>query len=248
MLTSRPWRDALRQCWRDDLWSDPEIARYCQPPQSDNAPVAAEPGLVIAFPTSLNLAENFFGKPLLGGETTYSSSDYAVKLYGAGIRFDGYDALAVKSAEGLATEPNVYLVPVGADYMRAPAGTKRETLSFKVVDKVMPVPYDGGALNSLLQSGDWLPALSSGDSAATIRRHSTMPVLGGEVTSTRLFGRSVRNGRWLLVIPASSLSSDRVAALKTFIEGLDTDKDGQIDVPGVSDIELGFRAYSRSGN
>ena len=140
------------------------------------------------------------------------------------------------------------LAPDGADYMRAPAGTKRETLAFNVVDQVMPVPYDGGALNSVLQSGDWLAALSSGDSAATIRRHSTKPVLGGAVTSTRLVGRSVWNDRWLLVIPASSLSSDRVAALKTFIEGLDTDKDGQIDVPGVSDIELGFRAYSRSGN
>ena len=51
-----------------------------------------------------------------------------------------------------------------------------------------------------------------------------------------------------LVIPASSLSSDRVNALKTFINGLDTDKDGKLDVPGVSDIELGVKTYSRSGN
>ena len=51
-----------------------------------------------------------------------------------------------------------------------------------------------------------------------------------------------------LVIPASSLSSDRVNALNTFIHGLDSDKDGQIDIPGVSDIEIGLRAYSRSGN
>ena len=76
-----------------------------------------------------------------------------------------------------------------------------------------------------------------------------MSVLGGdEATSTRLVGRSVWNDRWLLVIPASALSSDRVNALKTFINGLDADHDGQIDVPGVSDIEIGFKAYSRSGN
>jgi hypothetical protein len=76
-----------------------------------------------------------------------------------------------------------------------------------------------------------------------------MVVLGGdEVTSKRLIGRSVWNDRWLLVIPASSLSSERVNALKTFIHGLDTNKDGQVDVPGVSDIQIGFRAYSRSGN
>ena len=69
-----------------------------------------------------------------------------------------------------------------------------------------------------------------------------------DVTSKRLIGRSVWNDRWLLVIPASSLSSERVNALKTFIHGLDTNKDGRVDVPGVSDIQIGFRAYSRSGN
>ena len=62
------WRDALSAHWRDDIFSDPEVARYCQPPQNDAAPLAAEPGLVITVPTTINLAENFFGKPLLGGE------------------------------------------------------------------------------------------------------------------------------------------------------------------------------------
>jgi hypothetical protein len=242
------WRNALRACWRDDLWSDPEIARYCQPPQGSSAS-AAEPGLVISFPTAVNLAENFFGRPLLGGETTYSSSDYAVKIAGVGLSFEGYSDLAVESPEGLAAEPNVYLVPVGLDYMRAPAGTDRETLAFRVVDQVLPVPYDGGALASVVEGDDWVSALASGDGAAVIRRHSTMPVLGGSATaSTRLVGRSVWNDRWLLVIPAGSLSSDRAAALRTFINGLDADKDGRIDVPGVSDIRLGLKAYSRSGN
>ena len=113
----------------------------------------------------------------------------------------------------------------------------------------MPIPYDSNSLAGLLGNPDWISTLSAGDDAATIRRHSTMAVLGGdEVTSKRLIGRSVWNDRWLLVIPASSLSSDRVNALKTFIHGLDSDKDGQVDVPGVSDIQIGFRAYSRSGN
>ena len=133
--------------------------------------------------------------------------------------------------------------------MRTPAGTTRKTLAFKVIDQVMPIPYDSNSLAGLLGNPDWISTLSAGDDAATIRRHSTMSVLGGdEVTSKRLIGRSVWNDRWLLVIPASSLSSDRVNALKTFIHGLDTDKDGQVDVPGVSDIEIGFRAYARSGN
>ncbi|MCR5752056.1 MAG: LamG domain-containing protein [Kiritimatiellae bacterium] len=240
------WRDALMSCWRDNLWADPEIARYCQPPQNDSAPLSAEPGLVIAFPTAINLAENFFGRPLLGGETTYSSSDYAVKIAGVGLKFDGYDNLALKMSDGLAVEPNVYLVPVGLDYMRTPAGTSRKTLSFRVVDEVVPVPYEDIA--SAVSGDDWVAAIASCNDAAVIRRHSTMPVQGSGTSSTRLVGRSVWNDRWLLVIPASSLSSDRVTALKTFINGLDTDKDGMVDVPGVSDIEIGIKAYSRNGN
>ena len=244
------WRDALRACWRDDILSDPEFRRYCQPPQpAEGAVVGSEPGLVISFPTTINLAENLFGRSLLGGESTFSSSDYAVRLYGTGVRFKGYNALAVKAPSGLATTPNIYLVPTGRDYMRTPVGATRAVLAFKVLDQVMPIPYDADDLTARLKDPDWFSTLSGGDAAAEIRRHSTMAVTAGdEVTSTRLVGRSAWNDRWLLVIPASSLSSDRVNALKTFINGLDSDKDGQIDVPGVSDIEIGFRAYSRSGN
>ena len=243
------WRDALSAAWRDDILSDPEFRRYCQPPASDTASVVSEPGLVIAFPTTINLAENFFGRPLLGGEATFSSSDYAVRIHGAAVRFKGYAPLAVQSADGLAALPNVYLVPVGRDYMRAPVGSSRETLAFRVVDEVMPIPYDTNDMPELLKDANWISTLYGGDESATIRRHSTMSATtGDETTSTRLIGRSAWNDRWILVIPASSLSSDRVNALRTFIHGLDSDKDGRIDVPGVSDIEIGLRVYSRSGN
>ena len=204
---------------------------------------------MIPFSTAVNLAENFFGKPLLGGETTFSSSDYAVKIHSVGVRFEGYDALATPTADGLAVEPNVYLVPVGRDYMRAPAGTTRETLAFRVVDQVLPLPYAVGS--SELDDEGWVASFSgldgTTDSAATIRRHSTLRA-GEDIDNSRLVGRSVWNDRWLLVIPASSLSSDRARALETFIKGMDSDKDGRIDVPGVSDIVLGIKAYSRSGN
>jgi hypothetical protein len=165
------------------------------------------------------------------------------------VRFKGYAPLAVQSADGLAALPNVYLVPVGRDYMRAPVGSSRETLAFRVVDEVMPIPYDTNDMPELLKDANWISTLYGGDESATIRRHSTMSATtGDETTSTRLIGRSAWNDRWILVIPASSLSSDRVNALRTFIHGLDSDKDGRIDVPGVSDIEIGLRVYSRSGN
>jgi hypothetical protein len=241
------WRQALQGYWTDDIMSNSEFLRHCQPPQYGVA--TREPGLVIPFSTTVNLAENFFGKPLLGGETTFSSSDYAVKINAVGIDFVGYDGLTIASADGLAVEPNVYLVPVGLDYMRAPAGTTRKTLSFKVMDQVLPLPYEVGSAE--LNAMDWLATFSgldgTTDSSATIRRHSTIRV-SGDLSSSRLVGRSVWNDRWLLVIPASSLSSDRVRALKTFINGLDTDKDGRIDIPGVADIRIGIKSYARQGN
>ena len=244
------WRRELAKYVVDDIFADREVGRYCQPPQGgDGAARLAEPGFVIPFSSTVNLAENFFGKPLLGGETTFSSSDYAVKIGAVGVDFSGYGDLAVATAQGLAADPNIYLVPVGHDYMRTPAGTNRRTLMFTVVDQVLPLPYTVGSTE--LNDEDWFATFSgldgTVDSAATIRRHSTMGV-GGETTSSRLVGRSVWNDRWLLVIPASSLSSDRVNAIKTFVNGLDTDSDGQIDIPGVSDIRIGIRASSRSGN
>ena len=229
------WKDELSKYVVDDIFANGEVARHCQPPAGRTAAVK-EPGLVIPFATSINNAENFFGKTLQGGESQFSSSDYATKINAIGVDFNGYDALTVQSADGLATEPNVYLVPVGRDYMRAPAGTDRRTIAFSVVDQVLPLPYAVGSTE--LDDVNWISTFSgfdgTSDSAATIRRHSTLRA-GPEIASTRLVGRSVWNDRWLLVIPAASLNADREKGLKTFLSG-------------VKDIRLGIKAYSRHGN
>ena len=65
---------------------------------------------------------------------------------------------------------------------------------------------------------------------------------------TRLVGRSAWNTKWLLVIPAGSLGADRETALAAFVDGQDTNRDGSPDSPGVSDILLGLKTYSHSGN
>jgi hypothetical protein len=59
--------------------------------------------------------------------------------------------------------------------------------------------------------------------------------LPGAPYDTRLVGRSVWNTRWVLIIPASSLSSSTTTALDTFIES-------------VGDIKLLLETYSYSGN
>ena len=230
------WQRELRKYWVDDINSHSDFARHCQPLQSENPTAVKEPGLVIPFSTSINNAENFFGRTLQGGESQFSSADYATKIAAVGVDFVGYDALTTQTTTGLATEPNIYLVPVGTDYMRAPAGIMRKVLGWSVVDQVMPLPYTVGSTQ--LDDESWISTMSgldgTSDSAATIRRHSTLRA-GNDFTSTRLVGRSVWNDKWLIVIPASSLNADRTQALETFING-------------VSDIKLGIKAYSRRGN
>ena len=230
------WRRELRKYWVDDINANADYARHCQPLQSENPTAVKEPGLIIPFSTSINNAENFFGRTLQGGESQFSSADYATKIAAVGVDFSGYDRLATQTSTGLATEPNIYLVPVGTDYMRAPAGTRRAVLGWNVVDQVMPLPYTIGSAQ--LDDEAWISTMSgldgTTDSAAVVRRHSTLRA-GGDFTSTRLVGRSVWNDKWLLVIPASSLNADRTRALETFING-------------IGDIRLGLKAYSRQGN
>ena len=243
------WRRELAKYKVDDIFANEEVKRYCKPLQSVNStPGEPEPGFIIPFSTTVNLAENVFGKPLIGGDDAFSSSDYAIRIQAVGVDFVGYNALTVATQLGLGAEPDIYLVPVGNDYMRTPSGRSNQILAYKVIDQVLPLPYQVGA--SELSDDDWLASFTgldgTVDSAATIRRHSTMRV-GSETTSTRLVGRSVWNDRWLLVIPAASLSSNRAQAFKTFINGLDSDADGVIDIPGVSDIRLGIKASARGG-
>ena len=229
------WRRELKKYWVDDIRSNADFARHCQPLASE-AVVVKEPGLIIPFATSVNSAENFFGRTLQGGESQFSSADYATKIAAVGVDFIGYDKLTAQTVDGLAVEPNVYLVPVGSDYMRAPAGKERKLVKWNVVDQVLPLPYSIGATQ--LDDAFWISSFSgldgTSDSVATIRRHSTLRV-GSDFKSTRLVGRSVWNDRWILVIPASSLNKNRAKALETFVNGID-------------DIKIGIKAYSRQGN
>jgi|GEM_PF-3157471 len=226
------WRKELAKYRVDNILTDSRFIRHCQPPASQNAVVFREPGYIIPFSTSINNAENFFGKSLQFGDQQFADTDYATKIDAVGVDLVGLDQLP--GGEGV--EPNIYLVPVGLDYMRSPAGTDRALLSWTVVDQVMPLPYTVGS--DELDATDWISTFSgldgTSDSTAKIRRHSTLRA-GNDFKSTRLVGRSAWNDRWIIVIPASAIDADRDKAMN-LIES------------GVKDIKIGIRAYSRSGN
>ncbi len=158
----------------------------------------------------------------------------------------------------LSKTPAVYLVPAGADRFRA-VGDPDTVLSWNVVDQVIPAPYPIGATQ--LDDPDWTPLYTGhtggADPGAKIRKHpsfrayyasSNTPPSDTSLDCTRLVGRSAWNTRWLLIIPAGSLGSDRETALSTLVNGRDTDRDGTPDTPGITDILLGLKTYSHSGN
>ncbi len=250
------WRKTLSKCVVDDIRSVPEYSRFCQSIASTSALQAKEPAIVIRFSSTIDFAKNFFGKDLEAGDHALDSSYYATKIAGAGVRFDGYPS------NSLAATPVVYLVPAGSDRMRIPGGGENGTvLDWNVADQVIPVPYSIGSTE--LDDVDWVPTYTgySGnvDAMAKIRR---MPSFRAQIeeeddedkslASTRLIGRSAWNTKWVMIIPAGQLlggtAEDRARALSIFINGEDSNRDGIVDRPGVSDIELGLKTYATSGN
>ena len=255
------WQTELAKYWRDDIRTDAEFVRYCQPFVSQFGLADQEPGLVIPFETTIDFAKNLFGKDLAFDDAQFDSSWYATKISAAGVWFEGYNEkrAGYTGASAFSTTPNVYLVPVGTDKMREPGSDGETVTAFNVVDQTVPVPY---ALTAgEIAEANRLPLYTDGefggvDAVTRIRRHPSFRAYYGatgaapsdaQLDATRLVGRSVWNTRWLLVIPAGALNADREQALRAFIRGLDTDRDGVIDVLPVRDIRIGFKTYSNSG-
>ena len=259
------WAEELKKHWVDDIQSHPAYRRHCQKFQSQFGVKEKEPGLVIPFSTTIDYAKNLFGQDLAGNDHAYDSSWYSTRIAAAGVWFDGYNeksADAVRSAQPqLAATPVVYLIPAGHDCMRAPGLSDGTYWQFSVIDQVIPAPYNIGSYD--LDQDTWYPSMNDADwgdgydPTVKIRKHPSFRAYYGpegaqptddRLDATRLIGRSVWNDQWYLVIPAGSMNADRDKALSVFINGLDTNGDGKLDLKPVSDIKIGFRTYSQSGN
>jgi hypothetical protein len=243
----KQWKTQLRKYIVDDLRELPEFSHYCQPLAGSTAD--KEPGLVIPFSSVIAQGYNFFGEELEGGDASLDPTYFATHISAAGIHFDGYDD------DALSRTPTAYLVPVGEDRIRA-VGDPDTVISWKVVDQTIPAPYAIGSTQ--LDDPDWTPlydgATGGNDLGARIRKHPSFRAYYGDepdddsLDCTRLVGRSAWNTKWLLIIPASSMGADREAALSAFIDGVDSNRDGALDSTGVSDIRIGLKTYSTSGN
>lgn len=241
--------------WRESLWQHvvpnildlPEFQQYFR---IFTPHLAVEPGIVIPFETNVNFGLNFFGWPAVGGDSAYDSTNFTTKVRSVGVWFSNYNNLL---GSGMLSTPRVYLVPVGNDIQRSPTGFSAEPRAFKVLDQRLPEPFPLNVAS--LGDRSWIPIMDSLDSIfADVRRYSSFRAYhdSGQFSESevardsRLIGRSVWNTRWLLVIPAGTLHSDRNEGLKRFIDGMLVG--GQRDGNGVSDIKIFFETYAYSGN
>jgi hypothetical protein len=228
------WRSILKEHRVDDLWKIPEFKRFCRPFAPESA--GAQPGIVIKFPTTVTYGKNFFGWPLSGGDSAYSTSNFSTRVRSVGLWFQDYNTA------GLSSTPRVYLVPTGADVLRSPPGDGVATREWLVKDQKLPVPFPIGDTD--LKDPDFIPDNDSlSDEFGGIRKFSDFRAYpySGEfdpsqaTTDSRLIGRSVWNTQWMLIIPGSTLLFNKDVGLNAFINS-------------VSDIKMFFQTYAYSGN
>jgi hypothetical protein len=247
------WRATLEGHYVANLLALPEFKRYCLPFEPAGA---TEPALVIPFRSTVQFGKNFFGLDLAAGDNAYDSSHFATKIRSVGIWFTNFNNAFNVSADqggGLANMPRVYLIPIGLDVTRVPAGDQSSLRTWVVMDQALPVPY--AMTQEDLVNPNWIPLQDSLDGGfGNLRKFPAMRAYhdaGFDVSemtySSRLIGRSVWNTQWLLIIPGRTLLSDGAKGIQRFIHGAET-APGKWDENGVKDVRIFFQTYSYSGN
>lgn len=227
------WRALLKNHVVGDVWTIPEFRRYCRPFAPESA--GPQPALVLRFPTTIQFGQNYFGRPLSGGDSAFDPTYFSTKVNAVGIGFPGYDETS------LSRTPRVYLVPVGLDVLRAPTGSGLATREWRVLDQAVPVPFAIGAND--FANPQWIASQDSlSETYGQPRRFAALrafsyagDVAEAEMTaSTRLIARSVWNTEWMLIIPGGTLLSDPQEGLERFINS-------------IGDIRLLMMVYSYAG-
>lgn len=236
------WRATLKRLVVTNLYAVPEFRRYARFISANTN----EPGIVIRFPTTIDLGLNFFGHPLGGGDHAYDASHFATKVRSVGVWFNNYNNVQ------LSDTPRVFLIPVGSDILRSPLGNRSTTRDWKIIEQSIPVPFALGT-GGVPSSTSWTP-INNGlnGSFLDIRQYAPFRAYHdsgynvSQVTyDSRSIGRSVWNTEWWLVIPAGFLFNDRNEGLARLIDGQSIN--GTRDGNGIKDILMLFQTYSYQG-
>ena len=228
------------------------------------------------FRTMIKEGYNLFGRPLAGGDSQFSPSNFATKIHGVGIGMENYIGMDVISTNGgsvdgaggasptgpnapwldsqsLSSTPHVYLIPVGQDIMRSPPlGDGSVLRSWNVKDVTIPLPFNIGAsefsARSIWQTKDILS-----EELFSIRKHQAFRAVLWEAADGGTFSDTAP------IYAPSKIVNNRLVGRsvwntkwKLIIPGktLLNDPEEGLDrfINSVSDIKLHFETYSYSGN
>jgi hypothetical protein len=248
----------------DNILDDPDVRRYCM--QVGNPNGSAVPGIVIPFSSSIATGYNFFGRPLAGGDHTFTPSSFSTKIRSSGIALPGYvgmdsptttsgtlDDIGADSppdpntgfgdADALSATPYIYLVPVGADSMRSPPlGDTSFVRTWAVQDQAIPLPFNIANSDYSSQPA-WVSAASLSEPAFTLRKHQSFRAVPDGTNFQSGYGFT--NAR---LIGRSAWNSEWKIVIPgdTLLSnpylGID------IFIKTVTDIKLHLETYSYSGN
>ena len=194
------WQQVLQQGRVADVTADSDVRRLClQIGNADGSPV---PGIILTFGTTITRGVNLFGQPLAPGDSFFSSSSFATKIFSAGVCLDGYIGMNNPVAgggisppdptldpNGLTRTPYVYLIPVGQDSMRSPPlGDAGAIRSWSVDDVAVPLPFNVSAA-SFASHPFYNSASSLSEPLFAVRAHQAFrPVSNPSVFNTGIYG------------------------------------------------------------
>ncbi|MFC7336713.1 hypothetical protein ACFQY0_05960 [Haloferula chungangensis] len=258
------WRDILSAAKKRDIMQDSDVRRYCL--QAADANGQEVPGFIIEFSTSISDGLNFFGRPLAGGDHTFTPTAFATKIRSSGIALKGYIGMdspsttgtvvseiggtspadpstAFTSSNALSATPYVYLIPAGADFMRSPPlGESSFIRSWQVTDQAIPLPFNIGG-TGYASDPQFVSGHSLSEATSVIRKHQAFRAVpdGTNFPSSRAYTNTRLIGR-------SAWNSRWKIVIPGRTLLANPEQGLQVFLETVKDIKLHFETYSYSGN
>jgi hypothetical protein len=258
------WRDILGAAKKQNINDDPDVRRYCLQAADPNGQEV--PGFILEFSTSIGEGYNFFGKPLAGGDHTFTPTAFATKVRSSGIALKGYVGMDSPGATGeavvdaggvspgdpstaftdsksLSATPYVYLIPAGTDFMRSPPlGDSSFVRAWQISDQAIPLPFNIGG-TSYANDPFFVSGNSLSEPVSVIRKHQAFRAVpdGTDFPSSRTYTNSRLIGR-------SAWNSRWKIVIPGRTLLANPEQGLQTFLETVKDIKLHLETYSYSGN
>ena len=236
------WRERLRLRLVEDVASRPELRNCCE-----RMPEGA--AIVIPFSTPVqssqhSLGFNHFGFILGPGETGFDVDYINAKLTRVRVYLPNY------RWDLLVGRPQVYLVPAGTDLFISPTSSNGENTvrSWDIRrpdERRIVVPSPSGSSHSIARSL-WFAPRARHTSFGAARDSQDPDAEERQAHTTQLFGRSVFNTSWFLVIPLRPLNPQLVGqnaadAEDEILHRLVGDESSS----GITNVEIEFQFTAR---